>query len=30
MQRFNLTRNKDGKPVLEVPYRGASLLAQPM
>jgi malate dehydrogenase (oxaloacetate-decarboxylating) len=30
MQRFNLTRNKDGKPVLEVPYRGQALLAQPM
>jgi malic enzyme len=30
MQRFKLTYGKDGKPVLEVPYRGAALLAHPM
>jgi len=30
MQRFKLTRGADGKPALEVPCRGAQLLAQPM
>jgi malic enzyme len=30
MQRFKLTRGPDGKPALEVPYRGAQLLAHAM
>jgi malate dehydrogenase (oxaloacetate-decarboxylating) len=30
MQPFKLTRGKDGGTVLEVPYRGQALLAQPM
>lgn len=30
MQQFKLTRGTGGKPVLEVPYRGQALLAQPM
>jgi len=30
MQRFKLTRTGDGKTVLDVPYRGQALLAQPM
>jgi len=30
MQRFKLTRGKDGKPALEVPYRGAQLLSHAM
>jgi malate dehydrogenase (oxaloacetate-decarboxylating) len=30
MQRFNLTSGPGGKSVLEVPYRGQALLAQPM
>jgi malate dehydrogenase (oxaloacetate-decarboxylating) len=30
MQRFKLTYDKDGRPVLEVPYRGATLLANAM
>jgi malate dehydrogenase (oxaloacetate-decarboxylating) len=30
MQRFKLTRGKDGRPVLEVPYRGAELLSHAM
>ena len=30
MQRFKLTYGPGGEPVLEVPYRGQALLAQPM
>jgi len=30
MKRFALTRGANGKPVLEVPYRGTALLAHPM
>lgn len=30
MRRFELARGPDGRPVLQVPYRGAQLLAQPM
>jgi malic enzyme len=30
MQRFTLTRGEDGKTVLDVPYRGAQLLAHAM
>jgi malic enzyme len=30
MQRFKLTRGEDGRSRLDVPYRGAQLLAQPM
>ena len=30
MQRFNLSRGAEGQSLLQVPYRGAHLLAQPM